>query len=269
MTKPIEIYNIEVPFIKEAVSDESQRTDEWFEDRRGRFTGSEMKKLMSCSDYSKRMEWGRAEKLIDFGKTARKYVYSRAKERQRKKVIKSATSAAMRYGSTYEDVVFGMLKEKYPREVFKKVGFIEFMEGVAGASPDGTVCIFSHGPNGPAQIQKQIIGLEIKLSTDWGGVYSRHEVAIDQSHQDFWQLQAEMLALNVKEIMYVVAEPPVDIFEPEITDLSIRYVNASPIHQEALKQRCMIGDEAIRMYLNGNSDINECIQIACTNFEIE
>ena len=234
-----------------------QRTEEWFEQRRGRFTGSKIKDLMSCSRSTAKLEWGRAEKLIDFGNTAKKYIYGRAKERQRNKVVKIPSSAAMKYGTENEIPVVKLLKKQYPDYIFEDVGFVEFIEGIAGASPDGRIIT-------PAKK----IGLEIKCATDWNGVYDRHELPIDQTNKDFWQLQGEMLALEVNEIMYVTAEPSENIFEPNITDLSIKFIDASPIHQKAIEQRCMIADAGIELYLNG-LNFHEAIQKACSDFEIE
>ncbi len=232
-----------------------QRTDEWFNARKGRFTGSKMKELMSCGRSTSKMEWGRAEKLVDFGDAAKKYIYSKAKERQRDKIVKTASSSSMRYGTENEGAVVELLKVQFPDYKFEDVGFIEFIEGVAGSSPDGRV-ICSNGP----------MALEVKCATDWGGVYDRHEIALDQSNKDFWQMQAEMLSIKAYKLMYVVAEPSADIFEPDITDISVKYVDASPIHQKALIQRSMIGDHAIRLFLDG-MNFHDAIRMACSEFD--
>ena len=229
-----------------------QRTDEWFEQRRGKFTGSGIKSLMSCTSASRGMNWERPEKIIDFGETAKKYIFSKAKERQRRKVIQLPSSATMRYGTNQEQNIMFLLKKQYPYYSFEDVGFCEFIEGIAGASPDGIV-------------NKDTV-LEIKAATNWETVYLRHEIPFDEKHQDFWQIQTEMLALNVHNCMYVVAEPSKDIFEPNITDLSIQTVNGSEIHQKAIKNRCIIGNAAIELYLNG-INFQEAIRRACTDYD--
>ncbi len=235
-----------------------QRTDEWFKQRKGRFTGSGIKDLMGCSRSTSKMEWGRAEKLVDFNETAKKYVYEKAKEKQRGKVVRIPVSAAMRYGTENEQPVINLMLQKFPHYNFKEVGFIEFIKGIAGASPDGLL---------EDKITKELIGYEGKCTTNWGTLYSRCEISVDQKHQDFWQLQAEMLALNVKKILYVIGEPSENIFEPNITDISTVMVDASPIHQQAIMQRCKIGSNAIELYLKG-INIHEALLQSCTNFEI-
>lgn len=255
--EPMQVLDVSVYGIEKIkTSEELQRTDDWHQQRKGRFTGSKIKELMSCSRSTAKFEWGRPEKLIDFGETAKKYVYSKAKEIQRNKIIKTPTSAAMQYGTNNEPIIKKLLKKQFPDYRFDEVGFIEFIEGIAGASPDGRI-----------YRESDQIGLEIKAATDWGTIYSRHEIPIDQSHDDFWQLQAEMLALRVNEIMYVVAEPSESIFEPNITDLSIEYVQASPIHQQAIINRCMIGRNAIKYYLSGMK-FQLAINAACREAEI-
>ena len=232
--------------------DKLQRTAEWFKQREGKFTGSEIHKLMGTTRASSKLEWGRAEKIIDFSETAKKYVYSKAKERQRNKVIRLASSVAMNYGTNSESVIIDMLKNIYPDYKFKEVGFIEFIKDIAGASPDGLL--------------NDNMALEIKASTNWDTVYNRHETPFEQKHQDFWQIQSEMLALKVNKCMYVVAEPSESIFEPNITDLSIKIVDASIIHQQAIIQRCMVGNAAIKLYLSGVF-FQEAIRSACTNYD--
>lgn len=240
-------------------SQDLQRTEEWFEQRRGKFTGSKIKELMSCSGSTARMEWGRPEKALDFGDTAKKYVFEKAKERQRNKVIHLPVTSAMRYGTENEDAVIELLKEKMPQYDIDSVGFIEFIPGLAGASPDGKMT---------DKTEQFVRGLEIKCATGWAGVYNRHEVSIDQSHQDFWQLQSEMLALQVPEIVYVVAEPSESIFEPDITDLSIKFVPESRIHQQAIIDRCLIANKAIQYWFQGDS-ITEALVKSGSEYEFK
>lgn len=253
---------MEVPdpqFLDKIGEEELQRTEQWFKDRLGRFTGSEMHKLMACGRSSAKVEWGRPEKLIDFGETAKKYIYAKCKERQRNKVIKKLETLKMTFGKKQEDHVFELLEHKYPEYKFEKVGFIEFIPNVAGASPDGTATDKQWGEK---------IGLEIKCSTDWDTLYSRHEEDFDKDHQDFWQIQSEMLALNVKKVMYVVAEPPETILDPVIEDLSIQIVERSPIHQLAIMQRCEIGEMVIQNFLKGMS-FKESFYKAVTEYQIK
>ena len=224
----------------------------WHEQRRGKFTGSKIKELMSCGRSTSKIEWGRPEKIIDFGEVAKKYVFSRAKERQSGIVLQRSIGRNGDYGNLVEPIIFKMLQEKYTNLNFENVGFIEFIKGIAGASPDGLI--------------GGVTGLEIKAPMTWETFYSRMETPFDQKHDDFWQIQSEMSALGVNELMYAIADPPENLFEPEIKNVSEKIVYASPIHQNAIKQRCLIGNAAIEMYLDG-VNFQEAMRIACTEFE--
>ena len=50
----------------ENTSHDLQRTEKWLEKRKGRFTGSKIKDLMTCGRSTSKMAWGSFEKLIDF-----------------------------------------------------------------------------------------------------------------------------------------------------------------------------------------------------------
>ena len=234
------------------VKESLQRTPEWYKDREGEFTGSEISKLMGVDRSFSKIEWGRPEKLVAFNETAKKYIFGKAKERQRNKVLKRSIGKNGEYGETAEKIVFELLKEKYPDYKFEGVGFIEFIKDIAGASPDGLI--------------NYDMGLEIKLATTWDTLYLREQFKVDHTHQDFWQIQTEMLALKVKKCMYVVAEPPEYLEDMNIDDLSIQYVKASPIHQQAIIQRCHIGNDAIFRYLAG-TEFHEAVRQACTEYE--
>lgn len=239
----------------QAVEEEKslQRTDEWFEQRQGKFTGSGISNLMVCDRSSAKYEWGRPEKIIGLGDGARKYIFEKCMERRRNKIVKTPVTSAMKYGTMNETTVIALLKEKH-NLVVEEVGFLEFIDGLAGASPDG-------------RIDKDC-GYEGKCSTDWGNFYLRVSNPVDQKHMDFWQLQSEMLALKSDQILYCVAEPSESIFEPNITDLFIQYVNASKIHQAAIIQRCYLGKMIMDKFLSGMS-FTDAITFACTNFEID
>ena len=228
-----------------------QRTDAWFKEREGEFTGSENHKLMGTTRSTSKLDWGEPSKVIDFNETAKKYIFSKAKERQRKKVLKRSIGKNGEYGELAEKLVKKILSKKYKID---EVGFTEFIPGIAGSSPDGLV--------------DKKINLEIKLATGWDTLYSREQLAFDEKHQDFWQVNSEMLSLNVDKTLYVVAEPPEELFDMKITDLSTQIIDCSPIHQKALIHRCMIGDAAIKLFLSG-VNIHDAILRACTNYNFE
>lgn len=242
------------------ISKDLQRTDEWFEQRRGKFTGSGIKKLMSTTRATSKMEWGRAEKTIDFNETAIKYIYEKAMERKRNKVIHLQTSAAMRYGTENEDIATQLFLNKNTHLEFTEAPFIEFIKGIAGASPDGSLI---------DTITGEVYGFENKCATSFDNVYSRMETAFDEKHQDFWQIQSELLALNVENLYYCVAEPSENIFEPNITDVQFKLVTASKSHQKSIIDRCNIGNIAIELFLNENISIHDAVNRAASNYKLK
>ena len=235
----------------EQSNDAGQRSPEWFAQRLGKFTGSKISELMKCGRATAKKAWSEPEKIFDLGAGALSYIYAKAKERQRNKVVESATTASMRYGTENETV----LKDLYMSENidlrFEEVGFLEFIKGIAGASGDGR--IFS---------DKEVYGVEFKCATTWEQFYNRTEIEITPSHMDFWQLQAEMLAMVVDKMIYIVAEPSESIFEPNITHYSKKIVYTSELHQAAIIKRCEFGDKIIKEYLKGKNNFPKCVQIA-------
>jgi len=236
-------------------SKELQRTEQWHADRLGKFTGSKIKELMSCSRSTAEMPWGRPEKLIDFGQAAKKYVYSRARERETGIAIKIKETKAMKYGTAGEEIVKELLKNKYPRATFEEVGFLEFITGVAGASPDWK-----------ATQNNKSMGVEIKCSTNYDTEYSRLIEAFEQKHQDFWQVQTEMMALKVNKMLYVVAAPTENMNYEDIKEITVKPVDASPIHQNAIYERCLISEAVIKDYFE-TQDFNESFYKILSNYE--
>ena len=51
--------------VQSSVSD-LQRTEDWLEKRKGRFTGSKIKDLMNCGRATSKQSWGEITKLFDF-----------------------------------------------------------------------------------------------------------------------------------------------------------------------------------------------------------
>jgi len=218
-----------------------QRSPEWFEQRMGKFTGSQISELMKCSRSTAKKGWDAPEKIIDFGDGAIKYIYNKAKERQRGKVIHTPTSAAMRYGTDNEKTVVDLYMSENPDLRFEEVGFCEFISNVAGASADGR--IYSGD---------EVYGLEVKCATTWEQFYNRTETEMNQKHMDYWQIQAEMMALGVVKLIYLVAEPSENIFEPEITHYTKKIVYQNPEAQNAIQIRANLGDKIIKKWLQND-----------------
>ena len=238
---------------------ELQRTEQWFKDREGKFTGSEFYKLMGTTRTTSKMEWGRAEKRIDFNKTALKYIYNKARERQTGKVIRQHIGKNGEYGTKMEKHVIEIFLEQNKHYEYQACNFIEFIKGIAGASPDGKLI---------DTITKNEFGLEIKCPVSWDAEFERQEQVTVQ-HQDFWQIQGEMLALKVKNLIYIVGEPTKDILRmPTIDSIKWQIVAASQIHQQELIHRCKIGDLAMNYFLQ-NNDIYKSIELAIKNYIIK
>ena len=237
------------PFgIEQTEDGELQRTKEWLEDRRGNFTGSKMKDLMSCGRSTAKLQWGTVEKLIDFGRTAEKYIYNVGKERLTGLMSQRITSKQMYHGIIHEPLLIEKLLEDGVIENYKPCKFKKFKDHNGGASPDGTVVY-----------QNQEMGLETKCCVSWDGHFARCYDVIDEKHDDFWQFQTEMMALEVDKLLYVVASPMT------IEDYEIKIIDASPIHQKALLQRILIADAAIGYWDTYN--YSDSLKVACAKWE--
>ena len=238
---------------------DQQRTKEWFEARRGRFTGSKIKTLMGTERSASKMEWGRPEKMLSFGESAIKYIYSKCRERQTAKVIDTGSTLQMKYGAEHE----GMIKSAYlkhsPVHEIKECAFVEFIDGIAGSSPDGEVW----------QNGKKIAAFEAKFATSWDGEFARVEEVFDQKHLDFWQVQSEMLSLRVDKCIYVTAEPPRSIFEPECTGIIVQTILASPIHQCAIIERCLLSDAIIEYKIENSATVRDSIVAVGSKWDFE
>jgi hypothetical protein len=238
----------------ELVQTDLQRTEAWFEQRRGNFTGSKIKDLMSCTRQSAKMLWSENAKIFDLGETAKKYIYSRAMERKHGYVVQTAASQAMKYGTRIEEQIFDAVKELFID--LKEVGYTPHPKyNFLGASPDGLA------GEGVA---------ELKAATTWDTLYSRHEILFDDKHQDFWQIQTEMLCAGKDKCIYAVALPPEDMQNDEIIKgVSIRIVDASPIHQHAILTRARLGNFIAERYLSGvDKYFSDSVNYGISEFEI-
>jgi hypothetical protein len=167
-----------------------------------------------------------------------------------------------------------MILEKYPNHKIEHKGFIEVkgFEGILGASPDDAMISI-------LKINDKEIGIEMKACMNWGTHYDRVACPVYDKQKDFWQLQTEMLALVVDEILYVSSKPPKNVIEviecdddedvkKMIGGIDIISVQASPIHQQSLKHRALLGDQIIKKFLSG-VDFLEACQIVCSEFDVE
>lgn len=228
-----------------------QRTEEWLEKRKGRFTGSKIKDLMSCGRSTSKMPWGSPEKLVDFGAAAERYIYSVGMERRTGQRSMSTSSKQMQHGTNHEPLLIEKLISDGVISNFEELtseNFGEYQNG--GASPDGR-CVYGG----------EVVGLELKCCVSWDGHYNRMYEPVHDKHGDFWQFQAEMLAMGVEKLLYVVTHPmTVESYDKQIT-------TASKVHQEAMLHRCKIADLAISMW-GDKLTYRQALEVACAEYKI-
>ena len=141
-----------------------QRTDEWFEIRAGRFTGSEINKLMGIKGLGETGKTYAREKAYDI-------VFGRDKD-------EGFTSFAMQRGIDLEPLAFEFFAERQFFDV-EKCGFFTLGDNL-GASPDGITsdggCLEIKCPD-----NKKVLGLIAGEPIDTNYI---------------WQMQCEMLVTN-------------------------------------------------------------------------
>jgi hypothetical protein len=251
---------------KKTNTEQLQRTDDWFKMRSGKFTGSEFKNLASCGPGKSRLGWDNIERIFSFGETAMKSIYGNAKERQTGKYIDGGKGTySMQYGTKVEPLLEKFLKKKFKSTYkVKEVGFKSFENFEnAGTSADGL--LLNKSDNSIAAV------LELKACTSWDTHYSR-SAEFNEKHQDFWQVQGEMLSWGVNTCYYAFAEPPKDIteylfYDGDIKDLYKKFikecpitvvqVDASALHQKALLKRLAIAETSLNNYLNGETTLQK------------
>lgn len=276
MDNPINIYSgylPELPVIS-GVSDQLQQTEEWHANRRGRFTGSGIKKLMTTTQAYARKPWTEIEKLFHFGKTSYKYIYEKTMERIHGYSVEMIDTYQFQYGRKIEPVLIEQFLKDRPDLNHQEVSFVSVKghEDYLGASPDG-LCIGIFTNNKGVKY-----GFEGKASMTWGTFYDRTVEAFDDKHIDFWQVQTEMLALGVDRLFYVTAMPaknPFDVlnsndydeYSKMIKGINVIEVEASKLHQDCIIHRAKMGDMAIRKIMNG-TEFYQAILEACTEYDI-
>ena len=189
-------------------SEDLQRTDQWFEDRRGRWTGSKIIDFMSK---------GRG---TAWGVKAKAYMLSKFMERLRgtcNTPIKS--TADMRRGTELEPYSIGAFELKYPELIIEPCKFILFPNcETAGASPDGKAV--------NRLTRKTVAGYETKSRRD-DNTYEKAFERVHEKHPEFWQLTSEMIALEVDHLYYChytdMHKDPFDL-QVQIVELSNDHV---------------------------------------------
>ena len=166
---------------------DSQRTEDWFKQRIGKFTGSGIKKLMTV---------GRG-KDCKWGDTAKEYVFSKLYERVSNSRIQTPETYAMMKGKEAEEDAIRIFGER-TRFHIEPVEFLLSPDvPYIGASPDGLVY----------DSRNNLVGtFETKCRMDEAMLRNAF-VKVTPKHDTFWQLQTEMYVAGVKENYFTHYSP--------------------------------------------------------------
>lgn len=223
---------IELPTFTE-ITDEAteQNNAQWFSERLGMFTGSRMHELMICSSKAMGRDWTNPRWLYDFGDTALNYINERAIERATGENLESATTWQMNWGNTYEPFGKEAVAKKFG--AITPVGFVKFAEN-AGASADGLIGYMAFELKCPATLKAHRNNLTTNIVTE--------------SHPYFWQMQSEMLALNVGKLLFASYHPKY----PPLSQLSTIEVHKSYVHCVAILERVRIADCLVKKIIESH-----------------
>ena len=169
-----------------ATQKELQRVAEWKEQRKGKFTGSKFSDLMKKGKGS-----------LPFGETCKTYMCEKLIERLTGDVIEVPETWQMRRGTINEVVAKEFLRQYYDYAI-QEVGFLEIIRCVAGASPDGLI--------------PEVGALEIKCRNGMAH-YNYGLTPVTEKHDDFWQMQGEMMAAGVDACLYANFNPDISNIE--------------------------------------------------------
>jgi len=205
----------------------AQRTEEWYQQRCGVFTGSRLKELMSCKSRAKGKSWDDTKWILDLGESAHTYIYEKAVERDTGNPLDNNSnlkSWQMERGAELEPEAIEAIEDKFKITV-KECEFTKFMAN-AGASPDGNTGSY--------------YGLEIKCYD----VVKKHLRPFDlsESNDHFWQMTAEGLALRKRHILYASYDNRV----ADDVKLKTEMFTLSEIHCKALISRLVIAEMILR-----------------------
>lgn len=218
-----------------------QRSDEWFEQRKGKFTGSKMKDLMAKG------------KGTEFGEKAKHYIFSRFMERLRGTPDTPIPSTwDMKRGQELEPYAIAAFERMFPQFIVEQANFMLFpLDDTAGASPDGLVK--------ERETMKTVGIFETKARRD-ENTYSHAFERVNSKHNEFWQLQSEMEASGTNVAFYCHYS---DLHEPPF-DLQVQVVERSQSHVDELYARIELANDIIDAALEMVGDISELNPIVLT-----
>lgn len=202
-----------------------QRSDEWHEARRGKFTGSKLNALMTTKGRSTKANpknWGSKFWLTSFGDTATTYIKQQSFERASGECIETFDIPAFKWGREQEPIGKAAVEELLNITI-SECEFIEFQKG-AGASPDGVLSTSE--------------GFELKCPQTVHSHYDLGAKPVVEGHDYFWQITGEMIALKTDKLLFATFHPKY----PEASRIKHQWVRLSQEHYVALKLRCWIAD---------------------------
>ena len=234
-----------------AMIENSQKSEEWHEERRGKFTGSRLKDLMSCSSRAKNKSWDNLTWLKDFGDTALTYVIERAIERATGERIQTPETWQMRWGNLHEQDNIDMLSERLGEEI-TKCGFLHITP-TCGASPDG-LC----------DALDAII--EVKSPATVMSHYNLSNEPVVEGHEYFWQVTGEMMAAKRQRAIF----NSYDNRYPIESRCNYQFVDLSAIHANAIMFRVAVGEHLVNIIMQNEfkiprSDLRGHIDLFCSD----
>jgi len=171
-----------------------QRTTDWLKLRRGKFTSSEIHKLMG-------VKFG--DNLSDWTATAQNYILEKVAETFSDQ-SQPLTSKEIAWGLEHEPIGIAHYEGVFG-ETIEEIGFVLWSENTAcGCSPDGVVLINDRGIElkCPYTLKSHIINLMIRSNAD----FKR------QKPDNYWQVMSAMMFCKFDAWDFVSFHP---YFKPE------------------------------------------------------
>lgn len=221
-----------------------QRSDEWFISRLGKFTGSEVGKLMSS-------ERGK-DKLTSFSLTAMSYIYQVASERDLIDCYKHSGEEFDIYKEqidiTSKPMEFGIEQEPRAREAY------ENKTGIHMDEVSSCVCksmpYFAASPDGLGKDKDGNVGV-LEIKTLGMGKYFKYRSEVFDNEslkkmnpQYYWQCIAEMICTNASWCDFTCFNPFVNHF--------MHITRIEPLEEDvtALLDRIRIANNMVDEILN-------------------
>ena len=240
-----------------------QGSEAWKLGRIGKVTGSVCKELMSCTPASSKKSWDQADKICDFGDGFKNIVLHMAYTMHFQKHFEMSQIKNFKYGHLVEAYAKIVFAERYPYFTLHECELIDILPGVFAVSPDGRILNNKTG---------KVAAFECKANMATSSLYKRTEVDFNDKHPDFWQMQAEMIALKTDVIIYANPIPATDIemilngSNPSdyIMDIYFDKHEKSETHCTALLERARIAGLARDIYCSNfrKIKIDDCIRNA-------